>query len=327
MFPTTSTLSLSSVGRLVAAALAAPSMYNTQPWRFSIGPDRVLRICADSDRLLPISDPGGRALYLATGAAIRNLRLSVRRIGYEPEVRYRPDRSTASVLAEVRLGDRPAGFTRAEEVLLHAVARRHTNRFPFARKQIPATSLRQLRDAADGEGVSLKLLSVAEASGALALVTQANRVLESDSLYATELAWWTRRQDDRLDGVPVSTFGRKPEHGELPMRNFALGMPGAPVWTAAFEPEPELFVLATEGDEPEDWLRAGEALQRLLLVATAGRLSASYFYQPFQINELRARMRHVTKTDGHAQMLFRLGYGRAVIGPRRRLPSDALQLS
>ncbi|GAB3430771.1 nitroreductase family protein [Flindersiella endophytica] len=327
MGPTVSVLTAASTQELVAAALAAPSMHNTQPWQFAMLPDDRLRIYADQNRLLPISDPGGRALYIATGAAVHNICLAARRLGYSTEVSPLPEPGDSSVLADIRLiPDRDVSFAYADAVLYHAITRRHTNRFPFRKAPIPAKVMRQLEESATAvNGVSLKSLSAAEAEAALALVRQANRVLESDPLYVAELTYWTRRHDARADGVPVSAFGRRPEQGTLPMRDFALGTPGAAVWTAPFESEPRLLVVATDGDLPADWLHAGEALQRTLLVATICRLSVSYFYQPFQVDVLRSRMRHAAGVAGYPQLLFRLGYGRLVNGPPRRQPTEAMR--
>lgn len=318
------TLPRTIIEQLVAAALAAPSMHNTQPWRFSVESGGVLRVHADGSRLLPIGDPGGRGLYMATGAALHNLELAARRLGFEPEIRIRPEPTDPAVLAEVRLTEGPVRFSYVDEVMYRAIERRHTNRFPFRRRPIPQAVVSQLGEAADVEGVSLLALSAIERENAIALVYHANRVLESDALYVAEMAQWTSRRDDRVDGVPATAFGRRPEKGSFPVRDFAVALRGAAPWAAAFEPEPQLFLTATEGDLPADWLRGGAGLQRVLLVATTCGLSASFLYQPFQIDELRARLRRVVGATWYPQMLLRLGHGREVSGTRRRPPADAL---
>ena len=65
---------------LVAAATMAPSMHNTQPWRFRFQPaSQTIGLYADPARMLRFGDPDGRALHIACGAALFNLRLAASR--------------------------------------------------------------------------------------------------------------------------------------------------------------------------------------------------------------------------------------------------------
>lgn len=88
---------------------------------------------------------------------------------------------------------------------------------------------------------------------------------------------------------------------------------------------PLLAVLTTPGDRPLDWLRAGQALQRVLLVATAQGLSASFLNQPLDLRDMRHR-RNPHHRRGHPQMIIRLGYGPYVARPPRR-PASELETS
>ena len=64
------------VAELVAAATLAPSMHNTQPWRFRFDPaGETISLYADPARMLPVADPDGRSLHISCGAALFNLRL------------------------------------------------------------------------------------------------------------------------------------------------------------------------------------------------------------------------------------------------------------
>ena len=74
------------VRRIVAAAAAAPSIHNTQPWRFRIVGDDLMEVHSDPDRVLWVADARGRALHLSCGAALFNLRLAIRATGAKPLV-------------------------------------------------------------------------------------------------------------------------------------------------------------------------------------------------------------------------------------------------
>ncbi|WP_240777800.1 hypothetical protein [Nonomuraea basaltis] len=71
------------------------------------------------------------------------------------------------------------------------------------------------------------------------------------------------------------------------------------------------------GDRPLHWLRAGQALQRVLLVATKHGLSASFLNQPLDLRDMRRR-RDPYHRRGHPQMIIRLGYGPHVARSPRR---------
>ena len=79
------------VRRLLAAAAAAPSIHNTQPWRFRIAGHDLVEVHGDPDRMLWVADPRGRALHLSCGAALLNLRLAIRVSGVKPLVWALPD--------------------------------------------------------------------------------------------------------------------------------------------------------------------------------------------------------------------------------------------
>ncbi len=139
-----------------------------------------------------------------------------------------------------------------------------------------------------------------------------------DPHYRAELAEWTKTKRGRTDGVPPQAFGPRPAAGTLPIRDFSLNHAGNRP-TARFEPEPTIAVLYTAGDNPIDWLRAGQALQRVLLTATAVGLSSTLLTQPLELAPLR-RLFAGPHEPHAAQAILRLGYGyRGPRTPRRPL--------
>jgi hypothetical protein len=90
-----------------------------------------------------------------------------------------------------------------------------------------------------------------------------------------------------------------------------------------FEPSPTILVLATDGDARADWLRAGQALQRVLLTATWLDLATTPISQPVEVPQVR-RLLTDPATGPAAQMVLRVGYGKVAGRSPRRALSEVL---
>jgi hypothetical protein len=270
-------------------------------------------VYADLSRQLHVIDPDGRELLMSVGAAVFNLRVALLNHGRRPITRLLPG---GSVHLAARVTAGPAVVpSHTARVLAAAVPRRHTNRLPYARTPIPADVLDELRASAASEGAHLHLLDPASRNAVFALAVAARR-MELDRAYRRELAAWTHDEPGRRDGIPPSTVGPRDATGQLPLRDFT---PGASARAVPFEPHPQIAVLTTVGDGAWQWLRAGQALQRMLLTATLRGLSAQPITQPLETPPLR---RLVVGTEGgcFAQAIIRLGFGdAAAAAPRRPL--------
>ena len=142
-------LSESATRQVVSAAGMAPSLFNTQPWRFRLCPDRI-EVHADLGRRLIGHDPEDRELRIACGAALFNLRLALHAHGVTPVVTIEPG-DLPDALAVIRRG--PATVQSRDDAALHqAITRRRTNRHPFLDAPMPEAYRRVLTYAAAAEG-------------------------------------------------------------------------------------------------------------------------------------------------------------------------------
>ncbi|WP_307872684.1 Acg family FMN-binding oxidoreductase [Paractinoplanes ovalisporus] len=295
------------------AAIRAPSMHNSQPWRLRLR-DGAIEVLADPGRRLTVADRTGWAVLIACGAATFNARLALAVRGRPAEVRLLP---AADVVARLSPGrERPATY--AEEALYARIPQRHSNRSPFWPEPVPRDIRRRLARAADSEQAWLDLVVDRPALTQLAeIAVSADEVLRRDDNYQAELLAWTHT-DSAADGVPVRAGGVRPEPQDLlPQRGFG-GRTRAP--GRDYEAEPLVGVLGMSGDRPADQVQAGQALEKVLLTATDSGLAVSLISQPIEVAAARARLRRFLNRPGWPQMVLRLGYGvpgRA--GPRRRL--------
>ncbi|MGW3247962.1 Acg family FMN-binding oxidoreductase [Streptomyces sp. NPDC001070] len=319
----------SAATALVEAATAAPSMHNAQPWRFRFLPaESTLHVRADPSRRMPLTDPDDRGLHLGCGAALCNLRTAVAHAGWEAVVTLLPDPHDRDLLATVRL----AGTERPDSALAQlypAVHRRHTSRSPFELREIPPAVRAALQEAARQEDAQLLFPGAWHARELLELVHDAEGRDAADPGRLKELEHWTRRgteADTADDGVPEYAFGPGERRGHTPVRDFAGRRPVAGRETAAFEDTPHLALLCTAGDRPVDWLRAGQAMERVLLTATLDGLSTALTSQALEWSDLRWAVRDPGAPVGHPQMVLRLGYGPKGAATPRRPVADVLDV-
>ncbi|MEH1100012.1 Acg family FMN-binding oxidoreductase [Micromonospora sp. CPCC 205561] len=303
-------------------AVRAPSMHNTQPWRFRLR-DGGIEVLVDADRRLPATDPNGWGARIACGAALFNLRLALAVAGTPATVRLRPHPAEPDVVARL-VPDVPRHPTPAERALHSAIPRRYSNRAPFWPDPVPADARWRLAEAARAERCWLELLVGVGAVNAFAEIARgAHRVLERSPEYRAERQEWVRATP-APDGVPAASGGPRGEPQDvLPSRGFG-GLDRAP--GRDFEPEPLVAVLGSPGNTAVDQVVAGQALQRVLLTATDSGLAASMLSQPIEVPSARDQLRLSLGRFGTPQMVLRVGYGQPGWPTPRRVVDEVLDL-
>lgn len=318
-----------TVLEVVADAVKAPSMHNAQPWRFRYTRSSgVFRLYADPERRIPHSDPSDRGLLIGCGAALLNLRVALAHAERAATTDLFPDPGDPSLLAAVRPAPgRPAD---AELARLHpAIAARHTSRLPFDETEPPEPVQEQLREAAELEGVRLDVVRGPHLQTVLGLIRDAEMYTFMDPGRDADTARWTRLGEEAEtadDGVPEEAFGPRRRGGRAPVRDFAgrRVVPGQDL--ADFEESPHLVLLSTSEDRRVDWLRTGQAVERVLLVATTHVLQASFATQALEWPDLRWALRDPVSGAGHVQTVLRLGYGAPGSPTPRRPVRDVLDI-
>ena len=321
--PGTSSILTDRARYLIATAARAPSVHNTQPWRFRVTPSAI-ELYSDPRRKLLV-DPLGREMLISCGAALFGLRLAVRSLGYQPVVELLGEPGRLRLLARVGLGAE-APLTTAERGMVTALPRRHTHRGAFAPGPLPAGLLAGLQRDALAEGATLVMVEQGVAYQRLADICDAvTQRLRSDPQANADIRRWSRRPDSlERDGVPAHAFPGSPrrQRGRLAQRDFDLGR-GFGLQAAEGTPPAVTAVLVTAGDSRGDWMRAGQALHRLLLHAASRWVFASLHTQVLEAALIRGLIRKRLELPGIPQMLLQLG--RADIAyPTGRRPPDEL---
>jgi Nitroreductase family len=314
---------------VVAEAVWAPSVNNTQPWRFVVGPDQI-DLHADPGRRLDAADPDGREMMISCGAALFTARLALRSLGYVPRARVLPDPGDPTLVARLSWPGR-APATEFERRLFSQVRRRRTHRGAFDPEPLPPGLLAALRGEAAKDGATLRIVADDGRRAALAAAVQdAERSLELDSTRVRELARWTPAPGSACaDGVPATSYPARPERTDpyFPGRDFARGhrwgLP--PLSTApAARAAGVAGLLTTTADHPADWVNAGHALQRVLLVATAYGAAVALHSQPLELAWLREVIRTELSDAAYPQLVLRIGVVTQMAVSVRRDLADVL---
>ena len=306
--------------RVVAAATRAPSIHNTQPWRFVARPER-LELHLDTARALPVLDPTGRQQVISCGIALEFAAVALAAEGWATDVDLLPDATAPALLAAVR----PAGPVPVPDDarrLAAAIDRRHTVRTPFEARAVPGNLVDTLQSEAGAFGVWLKPITRSEEEVATVfLISRAEEMEQGDPAYLAELESWLRTDPGAEDGVPLGAVpqGDPSERASnWLIRDFVAGQREPHAFRAAGDPDapppeverPAVVLMGTDGDDRSAWLQAGRALARVLLRATDAGLAASPLTQALDWAATRTRMQSRLSLVGHPQMLLRMGYPR-----------------
>ncbi len=306
---------------LVGYAVLAPSSHNSQPWRFRIADGRV-ELLADPSRALPVVDPDGRELIISCGAALFHLRAAAHFFGRACRIQRLPDATRPELLAILSLTG-SYSRTPTDEALFVAMPRRHTCRRSFDGQPVEAAVVQSLIRAARKEGARFDVLAREAVRAELTdLVMEGDRIQLADSAFRRELAVWMRPNGSgEGDGMPGSALALGPVAARLAplvIRTFDVGRGRAAQSSELAAHSPLLAVLSTPGDTPLDWLAAGEALSRVLLLACDAGLQSSYLNQAVEVPRLRRRLAAVVPPNGWPQIVLRLGRATAAPATPRR---------
>jgi nitroreductase len=311
--------------RAAVRATYAPSVHNTQPWKFVIT-SAGLEIHADAGRQLRVLDATGRQLFISCGCALFNARVALAASGYSAVVERFPDPTQPTLLARLTVADADPQSAKLAELDVSIEVRR-TNRRRFLDDAVPAEIVAELVSAAQAEGAGLVAITRLEHRLATAsLSQQADRQQNSDPAYRAELRAWTTADSSRRDGVATSAVPHVDggAHDDIPIRDYDSQGEGSLPSETRSSLNQCLLLLGSIADNPNSWLRAGEALEAVLLQVAGRGLAASPLTQVVEVTWTRARLREALGTRLHPVVLLRVGRAPAMPATRRRRLVDVL---
>lgn len=290
-----------TVTTAVALATRAPSVHNTQPWRWGLG-EESLHLYADQDRRLSETDPDGRDLLLSCGAALHHVRIGFAALGWQCEIHRLPNPAEPDHLASIELSQAAP----CDIELAAAVPRRRTDRRRYSSWPVPPGQIEALATAAADEGAVLRRAEGAARYTLAEAIDTAYRRHQDDPAYRIELAAWSGRHGS-ADGVPARN-APAPDLGADALASRPFADPQLGQTASAEEDAAALLVLSTASDDRISLLRAGEATSAVLLAATATGLACCPLTEPLEIADVRDQVRHRVTGGRYPQMVLRVGW-------------------
>lgn len=312
----------------IALANRAPSVHNTQPWRWLLGNESI-HLMADQTRRVPATDPDGRDLLLSCGAALHHLRVSLAAQGWRTIVHRLPNPGDRDHLAAVELA--PKTPSTEDITLVGAISHRRTDRRRFSSWPVPDGHLDLMVARATKAGALLVPVTEDATRARLTrAIDQAAGLQEHDTAYVAELESWTGRGRVTRDGLlSTSTTGTPQHHGDTTMRTFPTGTL-AEAETGRDEADGgELLVLATLDDDLVSVLQAGEAASAALLTAASIGLATCPLSQALEVPGTRALIRdQVLGGRTYPHLILRTGWAPTAAAPpplsHRRATEDTI---
>jgi nitroreductase len=316
------------LAKAVELALRAPSVHNTQPWRWRIDPDSV-QLHADRFRHLAATDPDRRDLLLSCGAALHHLRVALAGQGVAAAVELLPDPENRKHLATVR--PVPGAPQPALVRMAASITRRCTDRRLLSHRPVPPELVNALVARAAAEEALLVAVTAARRSLLLATLAEASVLQRTHPGYAAELQRWTHRPSQARDGVPARNVPTPPVGAVRPSPHRSFGparlapSPARPGRHPDQSDGAAFLALLTPQDADVDRLRAGQAASAVLLTATGMGLATTPFSQAVEVRASRLRLRRdVLGVPEHPQLVIRVGWPPAGAEPLPATPRRPL---
>ncbi|MBI3323713.1 MAG: hypothetical protein HYZ92_00340 [Candidatus Omnitrophica bacterium] len=345
------------VEELVQAGLLAPSGDNCQPWQF-VWNGRSLEIHFVASRAESLYDVQNLASWISLGATLANMRIAARQRACHLQADLFPQGEASNPVALVSWQPE-AG---AGDPLYAALERRCVNRLPYQTRPLPELIRQRLEASVDtAQGVSLRLVENERGRRTLASLAALNERLlfENTALHHGLYRWlrWSAAEVQRTgDGMPIGSLGlhRIEEAGfrllgARPLANSlaAVGLTGLlPIRTQrVYARSSAIGLLSVPEARPVEFVRGGEALERLWLTATAEGLAfqpmtgvtflvlrcrllkgagLSRRHQALLLRASAAMTAWLPELDRAPVMLFRIGFAEAPKARALRRPISAV---
>src|SRR5271156_3902033 len=291
-----------TIRTVLALASRAPSVHNTQPWRWLVRAES-LHLYSDADRQLPNTDPDGRDLILSCGAVLNHCVVGFAAVGWQAKVARLPNPADPSHLAAIELSRSTADPV--DIALTAAIPRRRTDRRHYSSWPVPVGDVALMAARAARNGVTLCQVEDTDKLHKIVAQSVWDHMTHD---YLVELTAWSGRYASEA-GVPARNTPKSDPRAKIPSRYFAGPALAMPPDSSPADDNAVVLALGTRTDNRLAQLRAGEATSIVLLTATSMGLASCPVTEPLERAETREEVRSdIFGDSGYPQMLLRVGW-------------------
>ncbi|MCV7340707.1 hypothetical protein MHAE_06969 [Mycobacterium haemophilum DSM 44634] len=307
-------LDIGVVKKALLLACRAPSVHNSQPWRWVLE-GAVLRLFVDPRRWVRSTDRSGREAIISCGAVLDHLRIAMVAAGWQANIDRFPNPNNRDHLASVEFS--PLEFvTDAQRKRAEAILQRRTDRLPLGLPTYWASFEPVLRSSMD-ESIAMLDVLADELRPQLAEASQLTEALRRDDVsYHAELQWWTS-PFALAEGVPPDALPSVLERQRVDVARDFPARSNAERRVEVAVDWSKILVLSTAEDSRAEVLGCGEVLSTVLLECTMAGMATCTLTHLIELDESRDIVRGLIGERGEPQVLIRVG----IAPPMEELPA------
>jgi nitroreductase len=301
---TRTTANIDVIAKAIRLACRAPSLHNSQPWRWVVS-ESVVDLFADYRRVVRSADRSGREAIISCGAALDHFRIVMGAAGWTTTVDQFPSPDDRDHLASLECTP-GRHVTAAERDRADAVQRRRTDRLPFRAPSHWESFEPVLRETVHDDRVTLDVVGDDGRPALAAASRRTESFRRVDAYYHDELLWWT----DPLrpyQGIPADARVSEDERERVDIsRQFPVARVSARRSAVGLD-EAKVLVLSTPEDTRLDALACGQVLSTVLLECTMAGLATCPLTHITEFAESRVVIQTLTGSGAFPQVLVRVG--------------------
>jgi hypothetical protein len=325
--------------RLLDYGVLAPSIYNSQPWKFSLDASKGgIEVYPDEERARPLElDPAQRDLYLALGACLENMVLAGPALGYEIQETLFPPPGTGKAAPAAKLSLKPLSEVMPEP-LFPALIIRHTNAGAYKPGSVAEVHLERLRHLpafSDGE----KIYFITEDPKREELYRLLHDLSHEGSQKAAmvkESARWITPKPEAMEGLPLAHIGLPPsvKIRFAFLRYLAFGKEIKEVARQTLLRQghgieaPAFLLMTTRNPGPVGYFSAGRWAERIMLTLNEMELAFQALHLPVSLPFCHADLKRMFGPSEGEEPVLLLRFGGPVSKnwprTRRRLVEESL---
>jgi len=312
--------------RFVASCgLLAPSVHNTQPWKFDISQSQ-LTVTVQHQLQLPIADKSGQGLFLSIGCCLFNMEVAANRLGFQLCYTIDSNKPVKVVVGLIKKKTKPF----FSNDLFETIFKRWSDKGLYLSKPVPTHLLTEIQSFSKHfRGISTTLVDDKKLKTEVTeLYLEAASRVSLNKKFGTEISHWVRANTTKkFDGMPGFVNG-------LPLllslvSPYVLKLSQKPLKIQAqadyqkLKSSPVVGFLSSTDQSVASWIETGRAYELLHLFVTVNGLSCAPMAAIVEDDQTSQKLLALTKKNNRfiPHIFFRLGYSnnQEVHTPRRPL--------